>query len=457
VSEPLIRSDVEGLYWPGLPNLSGAHILALLQQFEHSQWWPLATIRERQRMQLESLLLHASASVPFYADRLERAGYRPDRPLSDEVWSAIVPLERAEVQAAGAALNSRRVPSTHGSVGSWSTSGSTGRPITILQTALVRQVRRAFTIRNHLWHGHDFGAKMGVIRSLPNGTADYPDGLSLPNWGDVTESVMVTGPSVTLSLSATTDQQIEWLERRQPDYLHVYATALHALLQHVQRHGGGPRRLRSISTFAEMLTPETRTLCREIWGIELADMYSGRDVGVIALQCPNHEHYHVQSEGILVEVLDDRDQPCLPGEVGRVVATPLHNFAMPLVRYVNGDYAEVGEPCDCGRGLPVLKRVVGRTRNMLTLPDGRRMWPRLRLSTRDGFSSIRQFQFVQRSQARIEGRLVADPPLTPAEEVRLRALVLDRIGYAGFEVAFSYHDHIARSAGGKFEDFKSEV
>jgi phenylacetate-CoA ligase len=165
----------------------------------------------------------------------------------------------------------------------------------------------------------------------------------------------------------------------------------------------------------------------------------------------------VQSEGILVEVLDERDRPCLPGEVGRVVATPLHNFAMPLVRYVNGDYAEVGEPCDCGRGLPVLKRVVGRTRNMLTLPDGRRLWPRLRLSTFDRFALIRQFQFVQKSHSRIEGRLVADRPLTSAEEERLRALVLDRIGYAGFEVAFSYHDHIARSAGGKFEDFKSEI
>ena len=110
MSEPLIRSDVEGLHWPGLPNLPGAHILALLQQFEHSQWWPLETIRQRQRMQLESLLLHASASVPFYADRLARAGYLPDRPLSDEVWSAIAPLERSEVQAAGTALNSGRVP-----------------------------------------------------------------------------------------------------------------------------------------------------------------------------------------------------------------------------------------------------------------------------------------------------------------------------------------------------------
>ena len=457
MSEPLIRSDVEGLHWPGLPNLPGAHILALLQQFEHSQWWPLETIRQRQRKQLESLLLHASASVPFYADRLARAGYLPDRPLSDQVWSVIAPLERSEVQRAGTALNSGRVPPTHGSIGSWSTSGSTGRPVTILQTALVRQVRRALTIRNHLWHGYEFGAKMGVIRNLPDGSAEYPNGLHLPDWGEVTQSVMVTGPSVSLSVSASTDQQIEWLERQQPDYLHVFATIALDLLRHIRARGGGPRQLRHVTTFAEMLAPETRTLCRELWGIELADIYSGRDVGVIALQCPENEHYHVQSEGILVEVLDERDRPCAPGEVGRVVVTPLHNFATPLIRYANGDYAEVGEPCACGRGLPVLRRILGRVRNMLTLPDGRRIWPRLSETRYEEVAPIRQFQVVQKSRTRLEIRLAAERTLTAVEEASLGDLIRARLGHRGFEFDFSYHDRIARSAGGKFEDFRSEI
>lgn len=455
--DPQIRSDIEGLHWPGLPNLPGAHVLALLQQLEHSQWWPVETLLERQRVQLESLLLHASATVPFYAERLTRAGYRPDRPLTAEIWSAIAPLDRGTLQSAGDALNSNRVPPSHGAVRTWSSSGSTGQAVTVRQTALVRQVRRALTIRNQLWHGYDFSAKMGVIRNLPDGTAEYPHGLSLPDWGEMTRNAIVTGPSVSLSVSASTDQQVEWLERQQPDYLHMFATIANELLRHISDHGGGPQRLRHVTTFAEMLGPETRELCREIWGIELADLYSAREVGIIALQCPEAEHYHVQSEAILVEVLDDDNRPCGPGEIGRVVVTPLHNFATPMIRYVIGDYAEVGEPCGCGRGLPVLTRVLGRSRNMLTLPDGRRIWPRLSETRYREVAPIRQFQIVQKSPQLLEVALVAERPVTADEEARLRSLILGRTGCPDLEVGFRYCDSIRRAAGGKYEDFRSEV
>jgi phenylacetate-CoA ligase len=73
---------------------------------------------------------------------------------------------------------------------------------------------------------------------------------------------------------------------------------------------------------------------------------------------------------VLVEILDAQGRPCRPGEIGRVVATPLHNVAMPLLRYELDDYAEVGQACACGRGLPVIRRILGRRQNMLRLPDG---------------------------------------------------------------------------------------
>jgi phenylacetate-CoA ligase len=104
----------------------------------------------------------------------------------------------------------------------------------------------------------------------------------------------------------------------------------------------------------------------------MVDMYTCQEAGYLALQCPDHPHYHVQSENVLLEVVDDQGLPCAPGEVGRVLVTSLNNFATPLIRYEIGDYAEVGAACSCGRGLPVLKRIMGRYRNLLTLPDGTR-------------------------------------------------------------------------------------
>jgi phenylacetate-CoA ligase len=94
---------------------------------------------------------------------------------------------------------------------------------------------------------------------------------------------------------------------------------------------------------------------------------------------------------------------------------------------------------------------------MLSLPDGRRIWPRLSETRYGEVAPIRQFQVVQKARDRLEVRLAAERALTAAEEARLGDLIRARLGHKGFEFAFSYHDRIARSAGGKYEDFRSEI
>jgi phenylacetate-CoA ligase len=190
------------------------------------------------------------------------------------------------------------------------------------------------------------------------------------------------------------------------------------------------------------------------------DIYSAREVGYIALQCPEHEHYHVQSEGVFVEVLDDDGAPCGPGEVGRVLVTPLHNLGMPLIRYDIGDYVETGEPCPCGRGLPVIRRIIGRTQNMLVLPSGERRWPLLSSDSIEAMleiaPAIRQYQFVQRDIDLIELRLAVAKPLQPHEETALTNWIRAKFAYP-FRVAFVYLAAIPTTEAGKFQDFVSEV
>jgi phenylacetate-CoA ligase len=162
------------------------------------------------------------------------------------------------------------------------------------------------------------------------------------------------------------------------------------------------------------------------------------------------------SEALLVEVIDDAGRACAPGQTGRVVVTTLHNFSMPLIRYEIGDLAEAGGDCACGRGLPVIQRILGRMRNMLVLADGRRYWPSFGLRGLSTELGIRQHQLVQKSFDLIEARLVVDAPLDAAREERLRRQLLSRAP-AGFRIEFIYCADIPRSASGKFEDFISEV
>ena len=147
---------------------------------------------------------------------------------------------------------------------------------------------------------------------------------------------------------------------------------------------------------------------------------------------------------MLVEVLNEQGIPCRPGKIGRLVITDLHNFAAPLVRYAMGDYAEAGGACSCGRGLPVVKRVLGRARNVLMRPGGGHMWPIIS-KTMIGIPGLRQAQLVQRRLDEVTVRMVVAAPLTAAEEEGTRQAFDDalnnvfavRLEYVGFDRALA--------------------
>ncbi len=176
----------------------------------------------------------------------------------------------------------------------------------------------------------------------------------------------------------------------------------------------------------------------------------------MAVQCPDHPWGHVQSEKILLEVLDDEGQPCPPGKLGRVVATALHNFATPLIRYELGDYGELGPACPCGRGLPVLRRIAGRERNLVVLPTGEKIFPVFDSEPVVYNLPIRQYQLIQKTLEMIEMKMVVERPLKAAEERQLREYYCRNFRYP-FQFQFVYVDEIARAAGGKYEAFRSEV
>ena len=276
------------------------------------------------------------------------------------------------------------------------------------------------------------------------------------DWGQSTRGLITTGPAAVLGTHRDVETQMLWLEEQQPDYLMTYPSMLAELAKYSIARGIRLPRLREARTFGEMLMPEVRQLCRQAWAVPVTDSYSSNETGYIALQCPANEHYHVQSEDVLVEILDERGRPCSPGQTGRVVVTTLHNFAMPLVRYDIGDYAEPGEACECGRGLPVLRRIIG-TRAQYAGDRRRRAVPAgNRLANDSELAPILQYQLVQKRLDLVQARLVTAAALTSDQEDRLRRHFLSQLP-PGFQVELVYCEGIPRSAGGKFEDFVSEV
>lgn len=448
-------SSIDGVAWPAVPGGAAAAVFGILDQLGQSQWWPPDLIRAQQFRQLGALLDHAARHVPFYAARLAAAGYRPGDALSESTWHQIPVLTRREVQENGRALDSTAVPTEHGTANLVSTTGSTGTPITVGRTQLSYLFWQAITLRDHLWHDRDIGAKLAIIRIDAEGRAKPPDGLALPNWGEPTARFYPTGPAALLSIASPIDVQVEWLRRQEPAYLQTHPTNLLHLARHCAANGLSIK-LRGVSTVSEPVTPETRIACRETFGAEVTDIYSTREAGYIALQCPGGPHYHIQAEDVFVEILDDAGAPCAPGQIGRVVVTPLHNLATPLIRYHLGDHAEPGAPCACGRGLPVIARIVGRTRNMLRLRGGQLLYPGYAMGKLAAFPALIQYQAVQRALDRIELRVVVRRPLSAADEAGIRGALAYAIG-DGFAIDVVTCAAIERTAGGKYEEFRSEL
>lgn len=445
---PPLPSAVPLCAWPAVPALAGAQALALQFQLERMQWLSPGALRAAQRPQLMALLDEAQRRIPHWRERLAAAGHDPQHGDPFETLARLAPLQRADVQSNVLALRHPAPPPEHGPPAEGRTSGSTGEPVRFLHTGLTQHFWRALTLREHLWQRRDFSAKLAAIRS------NVEDGRA-GNWGAATDGLIPTGPCVMLNIRADVDRQLDWLRQEDPAYLITHPSNLLALAERALDRGVRLPGLRQLRTFGEVLTPRTIARSREAWNVGIADVYSSEECGAIAFQCPAGR-YHVQAENLVVEIVDDQGRPCAAGSIGRLLVTALHNFAQPLIRYALGDYAAYGAPCPCGRGLPVLERILGRQRNMLRLPDGTSHWPSFPEDRWTGIAPIRQLQAVQRRLDEVVLRVVAGRPLTGAERERLAAVFRETLRFP-HAIGIEEVDAIPRRPNAKFEDFVSEL
>lgn len=449
-------SALPDIVFPAAVSGRGMASLSFLFQLEQSQWSPPQRLRQGQEAQLRRLLAHADAHVPFWRGRLGGLIDAPDSETFWTRWQAQPLLGRRQIQEAGDRLVSTAMPEGHGDLTEIFTSGSTGKPIRAVRSQMWEVLWSAFTLREHLWHRRDLGGKLAAIRTSTKGKASWPAGEQLEHWGFSTGDIFATGPCVSLNITTPIEQQLEWLEREAPDYLLTHPTMLDRLLR--ARDDFRPARLKQVLTISEILAPGLRALCHERWGVPVVDTYSTRECGYLAFQCPQEAHYHLQAESALVEILDQSGAPAKPGTIGRVIVTPLHNLAMPLLRYDIGDYAETGDgPCPCGRGLPVIRSIVGRRQNLLRLADGSERWPLL--SSGDigallALAPIRHYQVAQVAIDRLELRLQTARALTGPEASQVVDWARRKFGTA-FHVDLVFPADLGRSAAGKFEDFVS--
>ena len=461
---PPPHSAFPGAVWPAIPQAPAAALLAVLGQLAESQFMTPEQLAEARRPQVEALMDHAGAQLPFWRARLRAAGLDPETRNQapptlaewNERWESLPILTRAEVQSLGGQLRPSKIPDGHGTVGESVTSGSSGRPVRIARSTLDYFYWQAFQLREHVWRGRDLSGRfLSILRDDRRELMDESVHLRrMSDWGPPASVVWPTGPSFLLDYRTPIRALVQTICEIKPDYLCTFPSLLLEILRHVRDEVIKLPPLMEAIGVGEASPPELAALCRELWDAPLASTYTAAETGAMAYQCREGGRWHLQSEKSIIEVLDADGHPCAAGETGRVIVTPLHNFAMPLLRYEIGDLATVGAgPCPCGRTLPILDAIPGRARDLLMLPNGELRPPYYGHGAVMEVRSIRQHQVIQTTRDQVCFRLVVAQPLTREEESHVITSATDALGGA-FGVSIEYVDEILRSPNGKFAEFE---
>lgn len=426
-----------------------AAALALQFRLQQTERIPKEQRKKIQNQSIDKLLNHALKTVPYYRDHPQIQAMQ-----GKIEWMSLPILTREILQKNTDRLLSTTPPDNHGQHYEFKSSGSTGRPVKTYSSDYAQLFWRAITVREHLWADRNFAGRMATIKYFGDGKHKYP-GIKQTSWGQSTQTLGYQAEMAILNSSESLERQYDWLTETQPDYLLTYPSNLQELAR-IHLHKKRSISLKNISTLGENLSPEVRALVHQAFRCKISDMYSSQEVGYMALQCPKHDHYHVQSENCIVEILNEDNQPCRPGEIGRVIVTTLQNYIMPLIRYEIGDYAIPGLGCDCGIQLPVIQRIIGRTRNLLTYPNGRKSWPSYNpMALMDIFKDAR-FQLVQTTLNDITLHVQTTQAITQDIEEKATSIIQTAMGHP-FNILIQATKNIQRAPSGKYEEFKSEI
>lgn len=361
------------------------------RKFERNQWMSADAIFNLQQQKLSRLLVFARDNVPYYRDCLKDFELSAGTPVSPETIRRIPTLTKDIIRQSQDGLVSENLSGNR--LLANSTSGSTGEPIRFFTDFFSKAHRSAAELRSDSWTGWNLGEPnvrlWGASMDLKQGARlsvklrrFFAAGRSLSSF-DMSPSKM--------------DEYIEVVKKVRPTLFIAYPGPMEQFALHCLDRGISFPSINGIVSSAETLWPHQREIIEKAFGIKVFDRYGSREVGQIASECHAHNGLHISADRVLLEILDDDDKPCPPGTTGRIVITDLDNLGMPLIRYEIGDRGAISDTsnCSCGRGLPLLQRVEGRTMDMIEIPDGRKLggtfWTLL-LRTRPGF---RQVQVVQ--------------------------------------------------------------
>jgi phenylacetate-CoA ligase len=235
------------------------------------------------------------------------------------------------------------------------TTGSTGKSLPFLYSPATYAFYLATSVRVYTMIGFRPWHKSVYIKYTP---------VSSPELGPFFRKAHI--PSIT-----TVQEQVEKLKKESPDLLIGYASIILEIAQNVTKEDLKYIKPKFISVNSELSTMEQRSFISDVFSCPVFDEYSTEETWMIASQC-SKQNYHLFTDNVWVEFLDNKGNDVPFGEIGEMVITTMRSPAMPFLRYKVGDQGRYSDKkCSCNIGFPLLETFEGRSDDSFILPSGK--------------------------------------------------------------------------------------
>lgn len=420
----------------------------LYQQLLRNQWNAFSHLRNQQNRALKEIIRYSYDNIPFYKVHFDETGVKPREINRVEDLVNIPPITKEDILKNKDLFETSLAYHKHYIR---NTGGTTGTPLRYRISHVDRFLQAGLLYRGWSAAGYKLGDKMLFLAGsslIPNMSSKIRTAIH-----ELTRNIKFYS-SFNMSqkkLSSILSKIHTW----KPKFIRGYPSAINEFAKYIDNKDEATPELHAIFTTSEKLFDRMRQKIEEAFHASVFDAYGANDGGISTFEC-EHGNIHVDMERSVLEVVDEKNKQIDEGR-GSVIATSLHNYAMPFIRYKIGDEVIASKNrCDCGRGLPLLKEVIGRSVSILLTPDGAKIhgWFFLYLFWEIG-EAIKQYKVVQKTLYEIDIFIIPGKTFTQDVIDYIRNVVHKKC--PGWNLRFLIVEDIPRPSSGKLIFIDSHV
>jgi phenylacetate-CoA ligase len=386
----MVTAFISGVVFPLQERAKRHSTVAARSELERTQWLPRPALESLRLQRLRRLLTEAGTHVPYYQQVFAASGFRPETVTTLSDLAKLPFLTKPLIREHTDALKSR----VAGPLARSNTGGSSGEPLVFYLGKERVSHDVAAKWRATRWWGVDIGDPEIVVWGSPIelGAQDRIRALR--------DAVFRTELLPAFEMSpAKLDDFLARIRRRRPRMVFGYPSSIGRIVAHARERGVRLDDLgvKVVFVTAERLYDEQRAAISQAFGAPVANGYGGRDAGFLAHQCPRGG-MHITAEDVIIEIVSSDGRVLPAGETGEIVVTHLASSEFPFIRYRTGDVGALSdETCACGRTLPLLGKIEGRSTDFIVAADGTVMHGLALIYVVRDLPGIAAFKIVQES------------------------------------------------------------